>query len=209
MSRYTEPVCRLCRREGIKLFLKADRCLTDKCAIERRQSAPGQHGMANKKKTTQYGAELREKQKVKRIYGLTEEQNEIHFNEAKRRKGVTGTNLLKLLEQRLDNVVYRAGFSGSRRKARQFVRHGHVMVNGKTVSIPSYQTRVNDEVAVREVSRKLAHVVQDLEGVDRRGGVPDWMQLDRNAFAVKLTSAPERGHITLPIEEQLIVEFYS
>lgn len=208
MARCTDSVCRQCRREGMKLFLKGDRCFTDKCAFERRATPPGQHGEKRTKQTA-YAVQLREKQKVKRLYGILERQFRGTFERAERMKGITGENLLRLLELRLDNAVQRAGFARSRNEARQLVRHGHVNVNGKRVSIPSYSLREGDELAVAEPSRKRVTVVEALEGVERRGGVPDWLQLDKNAAAAKVVALPQRDHITLPIREQLIVELYS
>lgn len=207
MARYNESVCRLCRREGVKLFLKGDRCYTDKCAIERRAYAPGQHGQG-RTKFSEYGTQLREKQKVKRIYGLLEKQFRLTFGEAERRKGVTGENLLNRLESRVDTFVYRAGFANSRNEARQLVLHGHFKVNGHTVNTPSYILRTGDVVELREKSRKVERIVRALEAVDRRG-IPSWIELDKGAFKATVKSTPVRAELTLPITEQLIVELYS
>ncbi|HKY63039.1 MAG TPA: 30S ribosomal protein S4 [bacterium] len=207
MARYNESVCRLCRREGLKLFLKGDRCYTDKCAIERRAYPPGQHGQA-RSKFSEYGTQLREKQKVKRIYGLLEKQFRLTFGEAERQKGVTGETLLNRLESRLDTVVYRAGFANSRNEARQLVLHGHFSVNGIKVNTPSYILRSGDTVTLREKSKKIDRIVKALEAVDRRG-VPSWLELDKNACKASLKATPVRAEMTLPITEQLIVELYS
>ncbi len=207
MARYTGPMCRLCRREGSKLFLKGDRCYTDKCAFERRGYAPGVHGQARVKQSD-YGIRLREKQRVRRIYGVQEGQFAKYFNIADRQKGVTGTNLLVLLERRLDNVVYRMGFAESRNQARQLVRHGHFTLNGRKVNIPSCLTRVGDEIAVKEKSKGLLPIKQAVETTARRG-IPDWLDVDIDGLKGKVKAMPERQHITMPIDEQLIVEFYS
>ncbi|MCC6272499.1 MAG: 30S ribosomal protein S4 [Deltaproteobacteria bacterium] len=207
MARYNESVCRLCRREGVKLFLKGDRCYTDKCAIERRAYAPGQHGQA-RTKFSEYGTQLREKQKVKRIYGLLEKQFRLTFGEAERRKGVTGENLLNRLESRIDTFVYRAGFANSRNEARQLILHGHFKVNGRKVNSPSYVLRAGDVVELREKSHKVDRIVKALEAVDRRG-LPSWVELDKGAFKATVKSTPVRAELTLPITEQLIVELYS
>ena len=207
MARYTGPRCRLCRREGSKLFLKGDRCFSEKCAFERRSYAPGQHGKG-RIKVSDYGIRLREKQRVRRIYGIKESQFRRYFEIADRQKGVTGTNLLVLLERRLDNVVYRLGFADSRSQARQLVKHGHFLVNGRRVDIPSYQVRVGDEIVVREKSKDLVPIAQAIEAVARRG-VPDWLELDAENKKGIVKAMPERSHITMPIQEQYIVEFYS
>ena len=207
MARYTGPVCRLCRRENIKLFLKGDRCYTEKCAIERRPYAPGPHGQ-RRKKTTDYMLQLREKQKVKRLYGLLEKQFRNTFQQAAGRKGVTGHLLLEYLERRLDNVVYRLGFASSHAESRQLVRHGHILVNDRKVNIPSFRVGEGDTIVVREKSRKVERIHESLESVDRRG-VPPWLQLDKEAFAGKMARLPQRDDITMPINEQLIVELYS
>ncbi|NOY46541.1 MAG: 30S ribosomal protein S4 [Deltaproteobacteria bacterium] len=207
MARYRGAVCRLCRRERMKLFLKGDRCYTDKCAVERRNYPPGQHGQG-RQKVTEYGRQLREKQKVRRIYGVLEGQFRRYFQEADRRKGVTGENLLRLLECRLDNVVYRMGFAVSRNQARQLVRHGHFEVNGRKVNIPSFQTKPGDVVTVREKSRKIPAIQESLEALGSRG-TARWVEVDPKAFQGTVKEWPEREDITLPIEEHLIVELYS
>lgn len=207
MARYIGPVCRLCRREGSKLFLKGDRCFTDKCAVDRRPYPPGQHGQ-RRTKFTEYGIRLREKQKVSRIYGVLERQFRRYFKEADRTKGVTGENLLSLLERRLDSVCYRLGFASTRAEARHTVRHKHVSVNGRTVNIPSYRVRPGDVVQVREAGRKMARVNSALDAAEKRG-IPTWLELNRGEFAGSVKSHPHREEITLPIQEQLIVEFYS
>jgi small subunit ribosomal protein S4 len=207
LARYKDSVCRLCRRENLKLFLKGERCYTDKCAIERRNYPPGQHGQA-RKKFSEYSIQLREKQKVKRMYRLLEKQFHRTFAQAARTKGITGETLLVLLERRLDNVVYRLGFAASRAEARTLVRHGHVLVNGRKVNIPSYSVRVGDVVSVKEQSRQIARVVSALDGVQRRG-VPEWAELDRDAFSGRIKLLPTRSDITMPINEKLIVELYS
>lgn len=207
MARYTGPSCKICRREGEKLFLKGERCYTDKCAFDRRPYPPGQHGQ-RRVKVTEYGIRLREKQKVRRMYGVLERQFRRYFEQADRARGVTGENLLAALERRLDNVCYRLGFATTRSEARQLVRHRHVQVNGKTVSIPSYQVKPGDVVAIKEKSRQVARVLAGLEMVDRRG-VPEWLELDKATCTGKVRSAPMREAITLPIKESLIVEFYS
>jgi len=207
LARYTGPKCRLCRREGIKLFLKGDRCYTDKCALERRPYAPGQHGRA-RRKASDYLLQLREKQKVKRLYGVMEKQFRRYFEKAERQRGATGTNLLRLLELRLDNVVYRLGFANSRSQARQLVRHGHFLVNGKKVNIPSYLVKVNDVIEVNEKSREIPVIKEAQEVVDRRG-IPGWLELDAANFKGVVKALPERDDITFPISENLIVELYS
>jgi small subunit ribosomal protein S4 len=208
MARYTGPVCRLCRREDMKLFLKGDRCYTDKCGFERRAYAPGQHGQARRRKSSNYGEQLREKQKVKRIYGIAERQFRGYYYKALRLKGVTGENLLVLLERRLDNIVYRLGFASDHAEARQLVRHGHFSVNGKKVNIPSYLVRANDVITVREKSRKVKRIEESMSGVDRRG-VPQWLELDKEKFEGRVKGMPAREDFTMPIREQLIVELYS
>lgn len=208
MARHIESVCRLCRREGMKLFLKGDRCFTEKCAIERREYAPGQHGQM-RRKLSEYGVQLREKQKVRRTYGLVERQFRRYFSMAEQMRGVTGENLLQLLERRLDNTVYRLGFARSRKEARQLVLHGHFEVNGRKVDIPSYLIDSGDVVQVRQGSNKVSRIGESLEGVDRRGGVPDWLQLEKDKLVGRVASLPTRAHLTLPIQEQLIVELYS
>jgi small subunit ribosomal protein S4 len=208
MARYIGPVCRLCRREGIKLFLKGERCYSEKCGIEKRNFAPGQHGKARKAKMAGYGIQLREKQKVKRIYGVLEDQFRGYFEEAERVRGITGETLLQLLERRLDNVAYRLGLATSRPQARQLVRHGHLTVNGRKVDIPSFSVKPGDVVALRPSSQKSAAVLHALEEVKGRG-VPEWLSFDPNAFAAKISSIPTREQINLPVQEQLIVELYS
>lgn len=208
MARYIGPVCRLCRREGIKLFLKGERCYTDKCAIERRSYPPGQHGQGRGKKGTEYSLQLREKQKLKRIYGMLEGQFRRFFAMAERKRGITGENLLLLLERRLDNMVYRMGFATSRAEARQLVRHGHFLVNGRRVNIPSYLVRPGDEIQVRETSRNVARIQEALDLMQRRG-VPEWLEVNRDTFTGRVKTLPTRAQLTLPINEQLIVELYS
>jgi small subunit ribosomal protein S4 len=207
LARYTESVCRLCRREGMKLFLKGDRCFKDKCAIERRNYPPGQHGR-RRSKLLGYGIQLREKQKVKRIYGLLESQFRLAFARAERRKGITGANLLEELERRLDNVVYALGFAASRAQARQLVLHGHVTVNGKKVSIPSYRVAKGQVVAIKEKSRTNEQIKASVETARARG-VPAWLDLTPESFSGKVMELPKREDIKLPIQEQLIVELYS
>lgn len=208
MARYTEASCRLCRRENLKMFLKGDRCYSDKCAFERRSYAPGQHGQNKFRKLSDYAVQLREKQKVKHVYGMLEGQFRNFFAKAERSKGVTGESLLMMLERRIDNTVYRLGFAGSRDQARQLVRHNHFLVNGKKVNIPSYQLSVDDVITLKEKSRKNEVIVDNLEGAARRG-VPSWLQLDAPAFQGTVKALPNRDEITLPIQEQLIVELYS
>lgn len=207
MARYTGPVCRFCRREGMKLFLKADRCYTDKCAFERTSYPPGQHGQA-RPRFSEYGQQLREKQKVKRIYGLLERQFRLYFHKAERQRGVTGENLLRLLEQRLDNVVFRLGFAGTRAEARQVVHHGHIHVNGKRVNVPSYQVRAGDVIEVQEKSRKVQRIVDSLAQAQSRP-MMSWLEVDKAAFRGTIAGVPVRSEMTLPIQEQLIVELYS
>jgi small subunit ribosomal protein S4 len=207
MARYIGPACKLCRREGEKLFLKGDRCYTDKCAFDRRPYPSGQHGQ-RRVKVTEYGIRLREKQKVRRIYGILERQFRKYFAEADRVKGVTGENLLSLLERRLDNVAYRLGFAATRADGRQLVRHGHLLVNGKPVSIPSFLVKKGDKITVHQRSRELGRVKTSVDGVDRRG-VPEWLEVDKGGLVGTVRDNPVREAITLPIKEQLIVEFYS
>jgi len=208
LARYIGAVCRQCRREGTKLFLKGDRCFTDKCAIDKRSYPPGQHGSGFRQKMSEFGTQLREKQKVKRMYGMLEKQFRRLFGEADRRKGMTGENLLILLEKRLDNVVYRLGFAASRNEARQMVRHGHIQLNGRKADIPSIQVRLNDQVGVREKSRKHPQVVSAMEAA-RRKGSSSWLELDTKNFLGKVVGEPKREELTLPIQEQFIVELYS
>ena len=208
MARYTDPVCRLCRREGIKLFLKGPKCFSDKCPIEKRNFAPGQHGKDRKAKIVGYGLQLREKQKTKRMYFTQESQFRNYFEKAARTKGVTGEMLLQQLERRLDTVVHRIGFGISRRQARQLVRHGHVHVNGRKVNIPSYEVNVGDEVTIRESSRKLVILEQAKEFASHQNA-PGWLEIDRDNFKGRVLSLPKREEIQLPVNEQLIVELYS
>ena len=207
MARYRGAVCRRCRREGIKLFLKGERCYTDRCAVERRSYAPGQHGRL-RRKFTDFGNQLREKQKVKRIYGILEKQCRNYFRKASRQKGVTGDNFLFLLERRLDNVVFRLGFATSRNEARQLVTHRHFKVNGKLVDIPSFLVNLGDIVEPKEKSKKVVRIIEAIESVDRRG-VPRWLELDKQNFKGKISDFPSREEITIPIQEQLIVELLS
>ena len=208
MARYIGPVCRLCRREDMKLFLKGDRCYTDKCGYERRAYPPGQHGQARRRKPSDYREQLREKQKVKRIYGIAERQFRGYYYKASRMKGVTGENLIQLLERRLDNVIYRLGFASNHAEARQLVRHGHFKINGRRVNIPSYLVRSNDVISVKEASKKVARILDSLGAVERRG-VPQWLELNKDGFEGKIKTMPAREDVTLPIREQLIVELYS
>ncbi len=208
MARHTGSVCRLCRRERMKLFLKGDRCFKEKCAIERRNYPPGQHGQRRGRRTMGYGLQLREKQKVKRIYGIQEKQFRNYFKKADRKKGITGENLLVMLERRLDNVVYSLGFGASRAQARQLVRHGHIRIDGKKVTIPSYQVKAEQEVQVKEGSRKNELIKASVETARGRG-VPEWLQLNPETFSGKVTAMPTREEIKLPVQEQLIVELYS
>ena len=208
MARYIGPVCRLCRREGMKLFLKGERCYGEKCAIEKRNVPPGQHGRARKAKMVGYGVQLREKQKVKRTYGVLENQFRRYFEAADRQKGITGDLLLQMLERRLDNVVYRLGFATSRAQARQLVRHGHFTVNGRKVDIPSYAVRQGDTVAVRGTSVQNPIIQHAMEEVKGRG-IPEWLSLDSGTSAGRVSQLPTREQINLPVQEQLIVELYS
>jgi len=207
VARYTGPSCRLCRREGTKLFLKGDRCYSDKCAVERRNYPPGQHGQ-RRPKFSSYGEQLREKQKVKRIYGLLERQFRLTFERAERQRGITGANLLVLLERRLDNMVYRLGFAPSRAAARQLVTHGHFTVNGRKVNIPSYLVSPGDVIELKPSSRNIQMIQESLEAVVRRG-VPSWLELDKEQFRGKVLALPTREELTMPVREQLIVELYS
>ncbi len=208
MARYIGSVCNLCRREGTKLFLKAERCYTDKCAIVRRSYPPGQHGQG-RIKMSEYAIQLREKQKIRRLYGVLERQFRGYFEKAERMKGITGDNLLQLLERRLDNVAQRMGFAGSKKEARQLVRHGHLLVNGKKVNIPSYLLKAGDIVELREKSRSLVQVQQTLAAVEKRG-FPSWLEIDKAQFRGKVLGLPARDECTLPtVKEQLVVELYS
>ena len=208
MARYRGSVCRLCRRENLKLFLKGDRCYSDKCAFDRRGYPPGDHGQRRGRKPSDYGIQLREKQKVKRVYALSEKQFRLFFEKAEKQRGVTGTNFLVLLERRLDNVVYRIGFANSRSQARHFVRHKHFTVNGKKVNIPSFLVKVGDVIEVKEKSRKMQAVGDALGAVVRRG-VPQWLDLEKEKFTGVVKSFPIREDLTMPMLEQLIVELYS
>ena len=208
MARYIGSVCRICRRENLKLFLKGDRCFGDKCGFDRRSYAPGQHGQRRRGKYSDYGIQLREKQKVKKLYGLSEKQFRLFFSRAERQKGITGTNLLMLLETRLDNVAYRLGFVNSRAQGRQFVRHRHFLVNGKRVDIPSFQVKVGDVIEVREKSRNIPPITEAMEAVVRRG-IPQWLDLEKEAMKGLIKAMPVREDVTMPIQEQLIVELYS
>ena len=208
MARYTDSSCRLCRRENLKLFLKGDRCYGDKCAFERRAYAPGQHGQRRGGKLSDYSQQLREKQKVKRIYGILEKQFKGYYYKAEKQKGITGINLLLLLESRLDNVVYKMGFSASRTQARQLIRHNHFLVNQRKVNIPSYQVKVGDVIEAKEKSREVSQVIEAMETVVRRG-VPGWMEVEKEAFKGIMKELPNREDLTMPIQEQLIVELYS
>lgn len=206
MSRYTGPSCRLCRREGTKLYLKGDRCYSDKCALNKRNFAPGQHGK-NRKKTTEYGMQLREKQKVRRFYGLTESQMRMYFDKADKMKGITGENLLRLLELRLDNVVYRMGFASSRAEARQLVTHGHFLLNGRKADIPSLITKVGDTIEVKEKSKSSDKFKALME--NRAGNTVPWVDVDVEKMRGTIVTQPSREDIDLPVEEHLIVELYS
>lgn len=208
MARYTGAVCRLCRREGEKLFLKGDRCYTNKCALDRRGYVPGEHGQGRRAKPSEYALQLREKQKLRRIYGVLETPLRNYFELAERRRGVTGENLLQLLERRLDNVVYRLGLAGSRAEARQMVRHGHFAVNGNKVNIPSFLVKAGDVVSVREASRKLNRIQEMMEAAGARP-VPEWLSFNPETFSATVVSLPTRDQIETTVREHLIVEFYS
>ncbi|MCL6454790.1 MAG: 30S ribosomal protein S4 [Alicyclobacillus sp.] len=207
MARYTDSVCRLCRREGIKLYLKGERCFSDKCAVDRRPFPPGQHGQG-RRRNSEYGLQLREKQKARRYYGVLEKQFEAYYDEAARRQGVTGDNLLQLLESRLDNVVYRLGFAASRPEARQLVRHGHFLVNGRRVDIPSYLTKPGDVIAIREKSQGIERIKYLLENAESRT-IPAWLSLDAANKSGTILRQPARDEIDTPVAEQMIVEYYS
>ena len=207
MSRYTGPVCRQCRREGTKLFLKGDRCYTEKCSVERRSYPPGQHGQG-RGRVSDYGLQLREKQKVKRMYGVQEAQFRLTMGAATRMRGRTGENLLSLLERRLDNVVFRLGFGTSRAEARQLVRHGHFEVDGRKVDVPSFRVKAGTRVRLRESSREIARITEALAALERRS-LPSWLELDAEHFEGVVKALPTREDITMPIQEQLIVELYS
>jgi len=208
LARYTGSVCRLCRRENLKLFLKGDRCYSDKCAFDRRSYPPGQHGQGRRGKFSNYGLQLREKQKLKRMYGLSEKQFHLFFERAERQKGITGTNLLVLLERRMDNVVYRLGFVNSRAQGRQLSKHNHFTVNGKKVNIPSFLIKIGDVVEVKEKSRNLNAIAESLEASVRRG-VPQWLELEKENLKGVVKALPVREDLTMPIQEQLVVELYS
>ncbi len=208
MARYTGPVCRLCRRDGTKLFLKGTKCMSDRCPLEKRNFAPGQHGQSRKAKIVGYGLQLREKQKAKRIYFTLETQFRAYYEKANRSTGVTGDLLIQQLERRLDNVAFRLGFAISRRQARQIVRHGHVEVNGRKVNIPSFQVSVGDTIAVRESAKKLV-VVEAARDYAASNHTPSWLQIDFANLSGKVISLPKREEVALPVNEQLIVELYS
>ena len=208
MARYTDSSCRLCRREGLKLFSKGDRCYSEKCSFERRDYVPGDHGKAHKKQRSDYGVQLREKQKLKRMYGLLEKQFRGYFEKADKQKGITGTNLLVLLERRMDNMVFRMGFANSRIEARQLISHCHFLINGKPLNIPSYLLKAGDEVSVKEGSRKITRIMGAIETVARRG-VPHWLELDKDNFKASVKILPVREDLTMPVQEQLVVELYS
>ena len=208
MARYTGASCRQCRRENLKMFLKGDRCYSDKCAFERRSFAPGQHGQNRFRKVSDYAVQLREKQKVKQIYGMLEAQFRRYFEHADRAKGVTGVNLLIMLERRFDNTLFRSGFASSRDQARQMVRHNLFNVNGKKVNIPSYQVKQGDVITLKEKNQKNELILDNLQGAVRRG-LPSWLELDQSKFQCIVKALPNREEITMPIQEQLIVELYS
>ena len=208
MARYTDSSCRLCRREGLKLFLKGDRCYSEKCSFERRDYVPGDHGQVHKKQRSDYGVQLREKQKLKRMYGLLEKQFRGYFAKADQQKGITGVNLLVLLERRLDNMIFRMGFANSRVEARQLISHGHFLVNEKAVNIPSYLLKAGDGVSVKEGSRKITRIMGAIETVARRG-VPHWLELDKDNYKASIKMLPVREDLTMPVQEQLVVELYS
>lgn len=208
MARYTGSVCKLCRREGLKLFLKGDRCFSPKCAIEKRNYPPGEHGQRRRVKLTDYGLQLREKQKMKRIYGIVERQFRNYFRMAEQQKGITGENLLRFLERRLENVVYRLGFASSRAEARQMVTHGHFLVNGRRVDIPSYLVDSGDQIQVAERSRELLAIKGAIEGVKKRG-LPSWLELDAQAMRGVVRALPAREDMVIPVQEQLVVALYS
>ncbi len=207
MARYTGPVCRLCRREKMKLFLKGSKCDSMKCPIERRPYPPGQHGRGRVRNASEYQGQLREKQKARRIYGILEKQFYRYYTEAVRQQGITGENLLRLLELRLDNVVFRAGWGANRNQSRQFVRHGHITVNGKRVTIPSYRVRKGDVVAIGPKARDFIVIRHNLDTIDRQ--VVPWLERGQEAMAVTVRDLPMREHIDVPVREQLIVELYS
>lgn len=208
MARNIGAACRRCRREGLKLYLKGDRCYSDKCSFERRAFGPGQHGQARFKKLSDYAIQLREKQKVKSIYGMLEGQFRLSFEKAEGQKGVTGENLLVLIERRLDNTIFRIGFASSRKQARQLVRHNHIQINGRKVNIPSFLVSVGDVITLKEKSRANAVINENIEAVVRRG-IPSWLELEKENFKATVKALPNREELTMPIHEQLIVELYS
>ena len=208
MARNIGAACRRCRRENIKLYLKGDRCYSDKCSFERRAFGPGQHGQSKFKKQSDYAVQLREKQKVKSMYGMLEGQFRLFFEKSEKQRGVTGENLLVMLERRLDNAIFRVGFASSRNQARQLVRHNHILVNGRKVNIPSFLVSVGDVITLKEKSRANAILLENFEAVVRRG-VPSWLELDKDNFKATLKALPNREEITMPIQERLIVELYS
>ncbi len=209
MARYREAKCRLCRREGMKLFLKGDRCFKDTCAIEKRNFPPGQHGRDRRPKTVGYGLQLREKQKVRRIYGVLERQFANYFGRAEKKKGITGETLLLSLERRLDSVVGRLGFATSRDQARQLVTHGNILMNGKKVNIPSIAVNVGDVITLREKTKKVQMIQDAVATVGGRGGVPAWLEFDASNLTGRVVALPKREDLQMPIDEQLIVELYS
>jgi len=208
VGRYTDAVCRQCRREGEKLFLKGDRCYSDKCAVERKNYSPGMHGQGRRQKVSEYGLQLREKQKTRRIYGVLEKQFRNYFDKADRQQGITGENLLILLERRLDNVVYRLGFAASRKEARQLITHGHFTINGKKASIPSMLVKVNDVIQVKEKSKELAKF-QEIKEQAAYKTPPEWLSVDVENLTGRVLAYPVREQIDTPVNEQLIVELYS
>lgn len=207
MARYIGALCRICRREGEKLFLKGDRCYTEKCAVERRKYPPGEHGQGFKK-LSDYGIQLREKQKVRKMYGVLERQFRRYFHAAERRKGVTGEVLLQLIESRLDTMVFRMGFAPNRRRARQIVGHGHILVNGRATNLPSYQVKKDDVIEVKAASRDIPEIIDSLSKSEYRG-MPGWVEVDNANFRGKVVHIPSRDEIQLPVQEQLVVELYS
>ena len=207
MARYTGPVCKLCRREGVKLFLKGDRCFSEKCSFDRRNYPPGEHGQRNVK-LTGYGLQLREKQKLKRIYGVAEQQFRNYFFKSDKMKGVTGDILIELLEKRLDSVVYKLGFATSRKEARVLIRQNHFLVNGRKVNIPSFIVKEGDVIQIKEKSRESSKIIETIEASQRRT-IPEYLELDKDNFRGIVKRLPKREEITLPVNEQLIVELYS
>ncbi|MBU3917181.1 30S ribosomal protein S4 [bacterium] len=209
MARYTGAVCRLCRREQLKLFLKGDRCFTDKCSMETKANVPGQHGAGRRRgKQSEYGLQLRERQKVRRLYGIQEKQFRLTFAKAAAKKGKTGSNLLIMLERRLDNIVYRMGFARSLAEARQLVNHSHIMINGRKNNIPSALVRIEDVITLKEKSRKITFIQESFESASRKG-IPPWLSVDQKSFEGRVVAFPKRDQIAIPIQEQLIVELYS